>query len=574
VIFAFVLAGAASAPYWLQFPAFGAMPRNDYYGVLAQVASADGFTSSLATWATVRSNEHWVPLPALIYAANVKLTAGDNRGLSGAVLLILLLTFALVLRTITRTLEPPEAPVIVMAAVIAAFVFTTATAHNVVMGFSGVIWGLSNLLALSAIAALVLSRRAFVAALIPALIGAAAYSTNLMVWPALVTGALVMARRRHAAAFAIIGASVIGASAAFYERTPGHPAPETSDLVGLAAYAAAYLGSPLASSIGVATALGAVAILLAAGTVVAAMRLPASAPLRLQIAPGVMLQVYAAANALAAAVFRYDFGGPINARYATVALLFWVGTVMVTGALWCGMPQGRQTSQPMAALSLTLAACLVTLTYVRGQTVYALYLDQAAWSPVAAESLRLGIRDDEVLNHMSPTPEEIVETIPAMKRLGHVPFDLAGVALFPPPGAPADAAIQGHVDRLVRIDATFVRVEGWAIGSGGELPEILFIDQQGLVRGHAMPGLTRQDLRSLGSAATRSGWAGYARLAPGEGIGVFGRFNPSAAIQSLSGSPLNEGGRDSREPEPNTPEDPNQQVPGNSTAARAPGNAE
>jgi hypothetical protein len=85
------------------------MPRNDYYGVLAQVASADGFTSSLATWATVRSNEHWVPLPALIYAANVKLTAGDNRGLSGAVLLILLLTFALVLRTITRTLEPPEA---------------------------------------------------------------------------------------------------------------------------------------------------------------------------------------------------------------------------------------------------------------------------------------------------------------------------------------------------------------------------------------------------------------------------------------------------------------------------------
>jgi len=67
-----------------------------------------------------------------------------------------------------------------------------------------------------------------------------------------------------------------------------------------------------------------------------------------------------------------------------------------------------------------------------------------------------------------------------------------------------------------------------------------------------MPGLTRQDLRSLGSAATRSGWAGYARLAPGEWIGVFGRFNPSDAIQSLSGSPLNEGGRDSREPEPNT----------------------
>jgi hypothetical protein len=47
---------------------------------------------------------------------------------------------------------------------------------------------------------------------------------------------------------------------------------------------------------------------LAAVTCVAAMRLPASAPLRLQIAPGVMLQGYAAANAVAAAVFRYDLG--------------------------------------------------------------------------------------------------------------------------------------------------------------------------------------------------------------------------------------------------------------------------
>jgi len=552
VIFAFVLAGAASAPYWLQLPAFGAMPRNDYYGVLAQVAGADGFTSSLATWATVRSNEHWVPLPALIYAVNVKLTAGDNRGLSATVLLILLLTFALALRTITRTLEPPEAPAMVMAAVIAAFVFTTATAHNVVLGFSGVIWGLSNLLALSAIAALVLWPRAFVAALIPALIGAAAYSTNLMVWPALVTGALVMARRRHAAAFAIIGASVIGASAAFYERTPGHPVPETRGLVRLAAYVAAYLGSPFTGRIEVATTLGGLALLVATVTVIAAMRLAASAPLRRQIAPGVMLQVYAAANALAAAVFRHDLGGPIQTRYATVALLFWVGTAMVAGALWCALAHGRQASRPLAALALTIAATLVTLTYVRGQSVYALYLDQAAWSPVAAESLRLGIRDDEVLNRMSPEVGEIVDTIPAMKRLGHVPFDRAGVALFPPPGAPTDAAIQGHVDRLVRIDATFVRVEGWAVGGGGELPEILFIDQQGLVRGRAMPGLTRQDLRSLGSAATRSGWAGYARLAPGEWIGVFGRFNPSAAIQSLSGSPLNEGGRDSREPEPNT----------------------
>jgi hypothetical protein len=538
---AFALAAAACAPYWLQLPGFGAMPRNDYYPVLTQIANADGFTSSLASWATVRSNEHWVPLPAVIYALNVMLTGGDNRGLSAATLLMLVLTFALILRTMVVALQPPEPVAIAMTAVIAAFVFTTATAHNVVMGFSGVIWVLSNLLALSAIAALTLWPRAFVVTAIAALVGAAAYSTNLMVWPALAAGALVMAQRRQAAAFAIIGAAVIAASAAFYERTSGHPAPETRNLAGLAAYVAAYLGSPFTGRIEIATALGAVGILAATVALIGAMRLPVAAPLRRQIAPGVMLQVYAAANALAAAVFRYDLGGPIQPRYATVALLFWVGTVMVAGALWCARVHGHRGSRPLAVLALTVAACLVTMTYMRGNAVYASYLDRAVWSPVAAESLRLGIRDDDVLERMTQEPEEIIEALPAMKRLGHVPFNGAEAPTFwLPRRTQTETAIQGHVDGLARIDATFVRVDGWAVGSDGDLPEIVFIDQQGVLRGRAMPGLPRRDLRGLGSAAMRSGWAGYARLAPGEWIAAFGRFGPSGPIQSLAGSPLTE----------------------------------
>ncbi|HVQ42090.1 MAG TPA: hypothetical protein VMS54_07790 [Vicinamibacterales bacterium] len=541
VVIAFAFAGVACAPYWLQLPAFGAMQRNDYYWILGQITTGDGWTSSVAAWATVRSNEHWVPLPALVYAINVVLTGGDNRGLSAAVLLILLLTFALILRTTVVTLDPPASVTIAMTAVIAAFVFTTATAHNVVMGFSGVIWGLSNLLAVTAIAALTWWPRAFAPALIAALVGAASYSTNLMVWPALVTGALVMCRRRQAAAFAIIGSAVMVVSAAFYKRSTGHPVPETQDLAGLVAYVPAYLGAPFSASIGVATALGAAAILLAAFALIGAMRLPLSAPLRRQIAPGLMLQGYAASNALAAAVFRYDFGGPIQPRYAMVALLFWVGMVMVAGAVWCTRVHGQRGSRPLAVLALTVGAVLVTMTYVRGHAVYADYMDRAVWSPVAAESLRLGILDEDVLKRMTPTPEEIVQTTPAMKRLGHVPFNNADAPLsWPPPPIQTEAAIQGHVDRLTRIDATFVRVEGWAVGSDGGLPEIVFIDQLGAVRGHAMPGLPRGDLRGLGSAAMRSGWAGYARLAPGEWIAAFGRFGPSAPIQSLSGSPLTE----------------------------------
>ena len=541
VVLAFSFAVLASAPYWLQLPAFGAMQRNDYYWVLRQVTTGDGWTPSLASWASVRSNEHWVPLPAAIYAVNVMLTSGDNRGLSAAVLLILLVTFALVVRTMIVTLEPPESVGLAMAGVIAAFVFTTATAHNVVMGFSGVLWGLSNLVALSAIAALTLWPRGVTAAVIAGLIGAATYSTNLMVWPALTAGALIMGRRKQAAALAFIGGAVIAASAAFYEPSTEHPVAGTHDLAGLLAYVPAYLGAPFSGRIEVATTLGTAAIVLAAVAVLVAMRLPAAAPLRRQIAPGVMLQAYAACNALAAAEFRYNFGGPIQPRYSTVALLFWVGTVMVTGALWCARARGRQGRRPFAALALTAGGVLVTMTYLRGHSVYADYMDRAAWSPVAAESLRLGIRDDEVLGRMTPSPEEIIETTPALKRLRHVPFDDEGAALLQPPGITRPAtAIQGHLDGLVRIDATFVRVDGWAVGSAGEFPEIVFLDQHGVMRGRAMPGLRRPDLRALGSAAMRSGWAGYARLAPGESISAFARFGPSDPLQSLSGSPLTE----------------------------------
>jgi hypothetical protein len=181
------------------------------------------------------------------------------------------------------------------------------------------------------------------------------------------------------------------------------------------------------------------------------------------------------------------------------------------------------------------------MTYMRGNAVYASYLDRAVWSPVAAESLRLGIRDDDVLERMTQEPEEIIEALPAMKRLGHVPFNGAEAPTFwLPRRTQTETAIQGHVDGLARIDATFVRVDGWAVGSDGDLPEIVFIDQQGVLRGRAMPGLPRRDLRGLGSAAMRSGWAGYARLAPGEWIAAFGRFGPSGPIQSLAGSPLTE----------------------------------
>jgi hypothetical protein len=208
------------------------------------------------------------------------------------------------------------------------------------MGFSGVIWGLSNLLALSAIAALVLSRRAFVAALIPDLLERRLqHEPHGVARPC--NGALVMARRRHSRGLAIHRRQRHRASAAFMSGPPGTRHRNPAIWSGWLPTQPRTWVLRLPRSIGVATDLGA-----ARDSLGRRYRSSRRCAFQLRhrcacrIAPGVMLQVYALLTRWPLRMFRYDFGGPINARYATVALLFWVGTVMVTGALWCANASG------------------------------------------------------------------------------------------------------------------------------------------------------------------------------------------------------------------------------------------
>ena len=71
------------------------------------------------------------------------------------------------------------------------------------------------------------------------------------------------------------------------------------------------------------------------------------------------------------------------------------------------------------------------------------------WRPSHSGS---GIRDDDVLERMTQEPEEIIEALPAMKRLGHVPFNGAEAPVsWLPRRTPTEAAIEGHVDGLAPV---------------------------------------------------------------------------------------------------------------------------
>ncbi len=132
-------------------PGFGRLPANDYWGILAQVVDGERFSAEAPDWLRVKPNEHTVVLPAVIYAGNVSLAAGDNRMLSATALVLLLVSAALLCSLLPI---PPGAHRAVRAGtalVLSAFIFTPAAAHSIVLGFSGTICFLSNLLAIAAV---------------------------------------------------------------------------------------------------------------------------------------------------------------------------------------------------------------------------------------------------------------------------------------------------------------------------------------------------------------------------------------------------------------------------------------
>ena len=75
-------------------PRFGRCQYNDYYAIINLVIDGTRVTHDPVRWLKLKSNEHTVTIPALIYVANMKITRGDNRALSALSLLLVFVTFA------------------------------------------------------------------------------------------------------------------------------------------------------------------------------------------------------------------------------------------------------------------------------------------------------------------------------------------------------------------------------------------------------------------------------------------------------------------------------------------------
>ena len=503
-----------SAPWWLLLPRFGRIPHNDYWLVLAELLDEQGrWRADPLVWATVRSNEHRVALPALIYAGNVALTDGDNRLLSALALLALTGTGVVLLGSRPPSLRWPAGPSARSALLLGALGFAPAQAHSVVMGFSGSMWLFANLLSVGALCAGARHLRTgapapLALALACGTLGLFTYSTSVAVMPLLLATALALRRRASTLAPLAAGAlAAVAAAAIGRVRPAGHPEP-AFDPVAAGGFLLRYLGAPLAGAPLAAAALGALGLL--AGAVLWSTRRRDGG----ELLPWALLQVWALLNALGTAIGRGGFvpDPSMSSRYSTVALLFWAGLAIPAATLAAGRVS---TSPRRAAAAGGLAvAALAAVLWVRGAPVLAAHLRRAAAEGVSEAALRMGVDYRPALRPVTQAPGALLRLREALRARGHVPFERREPGL---PGEPLVLERRGvSPERPVEVDLREMRRVrgGWEVAgeAGSELRWLLALDGQGRLCGLGAPGEPERDPVTLERGPGRPPrlrWTGY-----------------------------------------------------------------
>ncbi len=410
---------------------------------------------------------------------------------------------------------------------LAAYIFSPVPAHSVVMGFSGTIWFLSNLFTIAAIG--LLAREdddrpgTIVPVLVLGLLGALSYSTNLSLWPALIAAGLLLRRPlRQLAALALAGAAVYLVFFHFFKPLPWHPKPETSHPLVLAAYAITYLGNLFSAHPVRAALMGSIGVLAAIGSMTWIL-VSRRQDLRHKVAPWVALQVYVLGNSLGTAVGRAGFGrkSALSSRYSSVTTLFWIAILaellLVLREIHT-IPNRTNRHRPTPWAVGTLAVLLLIGIFHHGLPIYRAYLANAARQPLAAEAVRRGIPDMEVLHVLTPAPEQIGWVWGFLKANRQVPFDRPSPrlpAVIPPmESEPSGSSeVRGRFESLVHITGTFWRARGWDLTRHGPAGTVLLVDPDGTALAAMVTGLPHPQGRATTKRETRrAGWGGYVAI--------------------------------------------------------------
>lgn len=525
----------------------GDLSNFDYWWMTWNFYSVDGFSTNPFNW-IFRANEHFVLIPAIIYALNIVITQGSNIGLCLAGWFFALLQCYALIALLPLKLRHSPLQFILIVVGISIFNFTPAAAHNWMRGFSGVHWIIANLFVISSIFCLqfyaknfsvgavdgacppqpsTLQNKWVIGSIIFGILGCISYSTPLALWPILSAVAVVLRFPRQvtylyfAASIAVIGTYFLT-----YKTPSHHPSLTKINPLKTIEYIPTYLGGIFSENLIIASIIGIIGLIAVTGFV--GYWLFGKKSDRTEWLPWLSIQIYTLQTALMAAVSRSGFGveQATASRYATLPALFWMSTFVLT--VLCVrqlQPSPRIQTRWLTPL-LGIATVAVILMYgVGGETASAI-ARRATYQPLVALSLQLGITDVTLIKEkIGNRPAAFIGLIDALKTHNLVPFNRdvkkqnfcaaldtkidSNLLSVPKDGIP------GYFDIVTKLAPSAARVIGWVGDPENNVKCIAILNQENVVRGFAMSGFPRPDLVNLfGPAYKSAAWRGYIQTSP------------------------------------------------------------
>ena len=516
----------------------GDLSNFDYWWMTWNFYSVDGFSTNPFSW-IFKANEHFVLIPAIIYALNIVFTQGSNIGLCLVAWFLAWIQCHVLIALLPLNLRNYPLQFISVILCISIFNFTPAAAHNWMRGFSGVHWIIANLFVICAIFCLQsyvtsLSNKEeskqniwVIGSIIFGILGCISYSTPLALWPILCAAAVVLRFPRRitylyfAASIAVIGIYVLT-----YKTPSHHPSLTKINPLKTLEYIPTYLGGIFSENVIVASIIGIVGLIAVTGFV--SYWLFVKKVDRPEWLPWLSIQIYTLQTALMAAVSRSGFGleQATASRYATLPALFWMSTIILT-VLWVRQlqPTPRIQGRWLTPLFAVTTVAIILMYGVGGETAIAI-ARRATYQPLVALSLQLGITDITLIkDRVGNRPAAFIGLIDALKTNNLVPFNrdikkhnfCAALDTKIDPNllsAPKDG-VPGYFDTVTKLAPAASRVIGWVGDPENNVKCIAILNQENLVRGFAMSGFPRPDLVNLfGPAYASAAWRGYIQTSP------------------------------------------------------------
>jgi hypothetical protein len=527
----------------------GELPNFDYWWMTWNFYSVDGFSTNPFNW-IFRANEHFVLIPAIIYALNIAVTQGSNIGLCSIAWFLAWIQCHVLIALLPLNLRLLPLQFILVILCIAIFNFTPAAAHNWMRGSSGVHWIIANLFVICAIfclkkyATFLLNKREatppdlcyqtehgnegfnqniwVIGSIVFGILGCMSYSTPLALWPILCAAALVLRfPRRITYLYFAVSITVVGIYFLTYKTPAHHPSLTKINPLKTLEYIPTYLGGIFSENVIFASITGIIGLIAVTGFV--GYWLLSKKVDRPEWLPWLSIQIYTLQTALMAAVSRSGFGveQATASRYATLPALFWMSTIVLT-VLWVGHLQlsPRIQGRWLTPLLAIVTVAIISMYGVGGENAITI-AHRATYQPLVALSLQLGITDISLIkDRVGNRPAAFIGLIDALKAHNLVPFNRdvkkhnfcaalntkidSNLLSAPKEGLP------GYFDTVTKLAPAAARVVGWVGDPENQVKCIAILDRENIVRGFAMSGFSRPDLGNLyGPSYKFAAWKGY-----------------------------------------------------------------